>query len=248
MSRTKTMIALVAGGLAALVLAGTALAHPGGGLVSRVEVLAEALGITTADVEQAKEDGTLKDLLADVTKDDLRTAYETAATTAIDGAADSSDITSDQADRLKELVSADRSALTDSDIETLQSLRGAIEVDRIAVLASVLGITSEAVETAKADGTLRDLLADVNRISLAAALVDARDAAIDAAEEAGDITAEQAELLRDSGKGFGGGDKGFGGGDKGRGHHGRSGGGCDKTGGDGWGDKKDATDAVGDSA
>ena len=205
MSRTKTMIALVAGGLAALVLAGTALAHPGGGLVSRVEVIAEALGITTADVEQAKEDGTLKDLLADVTKDDLQTAYETAATTAIDGAADSSDITSDQADRLRELVSADRSALTDSDIETLQSLRGTVEVDRIAVLASVLGITSEAVETAKADGTLRDLLADVNRISLAAALVDARDAAIDAAEEAGDITAEQAELLRDSGKGFGGG-------------------------------------------
>ena len=119
MSRTKTMIALVAGGLAALLLVGTALAHPGGGLVSRVEVLAEALGITTDEFEQAKEDGALKDLLADVTKDDLRTAYETAAATAIDGASEAGDITSTQADRLKEVVSADRSALTDSDIETL---------------------------------------------------------------------------------------------------------------------------------
>ena len=123
-------------------------------------------------------------------------------------------------------------------------MRGAIEVDRIAILASLLGKTSEEVETAKADGTLRDLLADVNRAALAAALVDARDAAIDAAEEAGDITAGQAELLRDTGAGFGG----FGG-FRGRGHggkrgHGQFGGGCDKSG-DWPGDKKDRT-PVGD--
>lgn len=54
----------------------------------------------------------------------------------------------------------------------------------------------------------------MNRVALAAALVDARDAAIDAAEDAGDLTAEQAELLRDAGKGLGG-YKG-----KARGHHG----------------------------
>ena len=77
----------------------------------------------------------------------------------------------------------------------------------IAVYASLLGKTSEEVEAAKEDGTLRDLLADVNRVALAAALVDARDAAIDAAEEAGEITAEQAALLRDAGKGFGRGHK-----------------------------------------
>ena len=167
-------------------------------------MLARALGITAEEVEQAKEDGALTDLLADVSKDDLQTAYETTATEAIDEASTDGDITSTQADRLKEVVTADRSDLTDSDIETLKSLRGAIEVDRIAILASLLGKTSEEVETAKADGTLRDLLADVNRVALVAALVDARDAAIDAAEEAGDITAEQAELLRDTGAGFGG--------------------------------------------
>ena len=79
MSRTKTMIGLVVGGFAALLIVGTALAHPGGGIVHRVEVLAEALGITTAEVETAKEDGTLEDLLADVTKDNLWAAYETSA-------------------------------------------------------------------------------------------------------------------------------------------------------------------------
>ena len=243
MTRTKTLIAAAVGGLAALLLVGSALAHPGGGIVDRVEVLAEALGLTTDEVETAKEDGTLTDLLADVSKDDLQTAYETEATEAIDEASTDGDITSTQADRLKEVVTADRSEPTDSDIETLKSLRSAIEVDRIAILASVLGKTSEEVETAKADGTLRDLLADVNRVALAAALVDARDAAIDAAEEAGDITAEQAELLRGTGAGFGG--------SRGRGHwgkrgHGQSGGGCDKSG-DWPGDKKDRT-SVGDPA
>ena len=238
MTRTKTLIAAAVGGLAALLVVGTALAHPGGGIVDRVEVLAAALGLTTDEVETAKQDGALKDLLADVSKDDLQTAYETTATEAIDEASTGGDITSTQADRLKEVVTADRSELTDSDIETLKSLRSAIEVDRIAILASVLGKTSEEVETAKADGTLRDLLADVNRVALVAALVDARDAAIDAAEEAGDITAEQAELLRDTGAGFGG--------RMGRGHHGRWDKGCDKSG-DWPGDKKDRT-PVGDPA
>lgn len=240
MTRTKTLIAAATGGLAALLLVGAALAHPGGGLVDKVDVLARALGITADEVEQAKEDGTLKDLLADVSKDDLQTAYETEATEAIDGASTDGDITSTQAERLKEVVTADLSERTDTGIETLKSLHGAIEVDRVAVLASVLGITSAEVEAANEDGTLRDLLADVNRVALVAAFVDARDTAIDAAEEAGDISAEQAELPRDSGTGFGG-HRG-----KGRGHHGRSGNGCDKSG-DWSGDKKDSI-SVGDPA
>lgn len=237
MSRTKTIIAVAVGGLAALLLVGTALAHPGGKLVSRVDVLAEALGITTDAVELAKEEGTLKGLLADVTKDELQTAYETAATAAVDDASDAGDITSTQADRLKELVAADRSDLTDSERGELKGLRGVIEVDAIAVYASVLDMTSEEVETARADGTLRDLLADANRIAVAAALVDARDAAIDAAEEAGDITADQAELLRDTGTG------------KGHSHHGRRGRDCGK-GGHGSFDKgdRDVTAPVDDSA
>ncbi len=244
MTRTKTMIGLVVGGLAALLVVGTALAHPGGGIVSRAEVLAEALGITTDEVETAKEDGTLKDLLADVTKDDLQTAYETTATTAIDAASTDGEITSTQADRLKGVVTADRGDLSEDDIDTLKSLRGAVTVDATSVYASLLDMTSEEVEAAKEDGTLRDLLAGVNRVALVAALVDARDAAIDAAEDAGDITAEQAELLRDGGKGFGG-YRGKGWGGHGRGHHGQ--GGCGDRDGS-WSDGKKDNTPVGDSA
>ncbi len=241
MTRTKAMVAVALGGIAALLLAGSALAHPGGGIVDRVDVLARALGITADEVEQAKEDGTLRDLLADVSRDDLRTAYQDEATEAIDDASESGEITSTQADRLRAVITADRSEFTESEIETLKSLRGAITVDVTAVYASVLGITSTEVEAAKEDGTLRDRLAGVNRVALVAALVDARDAAIDAAEDAGDLTAEQAALLRDAGKGLGG-YKG-----KARGHHGRWGG-CDRDGSrdGGWsGGKKDA---VGDPA
>ena len=227
-----------------MLLVGSAMAHPGG-IVDRVDVLAEALGITTEEVETAKEDGTLKDLLADVSKDDLKDAYETAAGEAVDTASESGDITSTQAERLKEVVSADRSDLDESDIEELKSLRGVIEVDVIAVYASLLDMTSEEVEAAKDDGTLRDLLAGVNRVALAVALVDARDAAIDQAEEDGEITEAQAELLQDTGARFDGGHRGRGH-DGGRGHWGRRGHGCDDSNGGG---KKDATDiASGGSA
>ena len=244
MRRTKIILATLAGGAAALLLVGSAMAHPGG-IVDRVDVLAEALGITAEEIETAKDDGTLKDLLADVSKDDLKTAYETAAGEAIDTASESGDITATQADRLKEVVTADRSELDDSDIETLKSLRGVIEVDAIAVYASLLDMTSEEVEAAKDDGTLRDLLAGVNRVALAAALVDARDAAIDQAEEDGEITEAQAELLQDAGAKFGRGHKARGH-DGSRGHGGRRGHGCDNSNGGG---KKDATDiATGGSA
>ena len=217
MTRTKAMVAVALGGLAALLLVGSALAHPRG-LVDRVDVLARSLGITAEEVEQAKEDGTLKDLLADVSRDDLRTAHQDEATEAIDDASEAGAITSAQADRLRAVVTADRSDLTDGDVETLKGLRGTVTVDVTAVYAAVLGITSAEVEAAKEDGTLRDRLAGANRVALVAALVDARDAAIDAAEEAGDITAEQAALLRDGSRGLGG----YQG--KGRGHHGRWGG------------------------
>ena len=245
MRRTKIILAALAGGAAALLLIGSAMAHPRG-IVDRVDVLAEALGITAEEVETARDDGTLKDLLDDVSRDDLKEAYETVAGEAIDAASEAGEITSEQAERLEEIVSADRGELDDGDRETLRSLRGAIEVDVIAVYASLLGKTSEEVEAAKEAGTLRDLLAGVNRVALAAVLVDARDAAIDAAEEAGEITAEQATLLRDAGKGFGRGHK--------RGWHGRRGGhGCDGDGSrghDGYdrGGKKDTPGAgVGES-
>lgn len=96
-------------------------------------------------------------------------------------------------------------------------------------------MTSEEVEMAKGDGTLRGLLADLNRVAVAAALVDARDAAIDAAEAAGDITADQAELLRETGQSFGGKARGHG-------HHGRVGKDCGTKSADGAGHKRDGKD------
>ncbi len=203
MGRTKTAAAMVLGALAALLIVGTALAHPGSGIVDRVDVIARALGITADEVEQARDDGTLKDLLADVSKEDLQTAYEEEATSAIDGASAAGDITTGQADRLRELIGTDRDALTDEEVDELRGLRGTVTVDLAAVYASLLGITSEEVEASRENGTLRDQLAGVSRVALAAALVDARDAAIDAAEEAGDITTGQAALLRDAGQGVG---------------------------------------------
>ncbi|MYE47483.1 MAG: hypothetical protein F4X25_12225 [Chloroflexi bacterium] len=214
--RTKTAIAALAGGAAALLLVGSVMAHPGFRIVDRVDVLAEALGISAEDVETAKEDGTLRDLLDDVTRDDLKDAYETVAGEAIDAASEAGEITSEQAERLEELVSAGREELDESDREALKGARGVVEVDVIAVYASLLGKTSEEVEAAKEDGTLRDLLADVNRVALAAALVDARDAAIDQAVEDGEISEAQAELLRDGYGAYGRGHK--------RGWHGKRGG------------------------
>ena len=243
----KRIIAALAGGVAALLLLGSALAHPGGGIVDRVEVLAGALGLSTAEVETARADGTLKELLAEVSRDDLREAYEAAASEAIDAAAADGAITPAQADRLHEAVSADRPDLDKSDRAELRSLRGVAKVDVVAVHASVLGITSAEVEAAKADGTLRELLAGANRVALAAALLDAREAAIAQALADGEITSEQAELLRVAGASPGRGKQG--------GWHGKRGG-CDKDGdknrrhkrgGTGWdrdGGKKDATDAA----
>lgn len=97
MTRTRAMAAVALGGLAALLVAGTALAHPGGRLADRVDVLARALGITSGQVEQAREDGTLAGLLADVSRSDLRAAYEHEATEAVAAAAAAGDITPAQA-------------------------------------------------------------------------------------------------------------------------------------------------------
>ena len=251
MTRTRALAAVALGGLAALLVVGTALAHPGGRFVDRVEVLARALGITSGDVEQARENGTLKNLLADVSRDDLRAAYEEEAREAIDGASEAGDITPAQADRLKELIRAERGGLTGDEIDTLKSLRGAVRTDVSAAYASALGITTAEVEAAKEDGTLRGRLATVNRLALAAALVEARDAAIDEAEAAGEISSEQAELLRDAGRGRGGyrighrGVRAEGSSLRGRGHRGRSGD-YDPGGGNGALDGKKRTTPAGD--
>ena len=97
------MLALIVGGVAALAITGAAMAHPGLRLVDRVDVLARALGITSEEVQQAKDDGTLRDLVGDLTLDDLTDAYQTEAGEAIDEALADGEITPEQAERLGEL-------------------------------------------------------------------------------------------------------------------------------------------------
>ena len=213
--RPRTL-AIIVGGVAALAITGAAIAHPGLRLVDRVDVLARALGISADEVEQAKDDGTLHDLVGDLSIDDLSEAYTTAAEEAIDEALAAGAITPEQAERLGALQASPRpfgrfGGLEGSDREACSELRdvsAAIRIDVVPLYADVLGLTVVEVEAAIEDHTIRELLADVDPVVLSAALVEARAAAIDAALAAGDITAEQAELLRDSS--FGGFRGGFG--------------------------------------
>lgn len=227
--RTKALAAAALGGAAALLLAGAAWAHPGGGLADRADVLARALGVTAAEVEQAKEDGTLRAMLDGVTREQLAQAREDASNDAIDAALAGGSITEAQAERLRALAApADADGLDRDAREQLRELRGAVAVDKTAVLADALGVTVAEIEQAKEDGALKTMLAEADRVALAAAFADARDAAIDAALADGSITEEQAELLRGAGYGFGGcGARGLGGWGRGHGKGGRGWGGHD---------------------
>ena len=206
------MVAVVAGAVAALAIGAVAMAHPGLGLVDRVDVLARVLGLSPEQVEQARDAGTLRALLGDVTRDELAAARTEASAEAIEGALAAGTITAAQAERLRALTAGDGTFVPgdaeQAPREGLRELRGVLAIDTAAVYAAVLGVTVEQVEQARADGTLRTLLADADRVALTAALVDARDAAIAAALASGEITADQAELLE--GSRFGGG-RGFGG-------------------------------------
>lgn len=198
---------MIVGGIAALAITGAAMAHPGLGPVDRVDVLARALGMSADEVEQAKDDGTLRDLVGDLTLDDLTEAHSAAAADAIDGALADGSITPEQAERLGELADGapfgrfhgrfggfenfDRQAF-----DELRAASAAIEVDTVAVYADLLEMTVVDVEAAIEDHSIRELLSEVDSVVLRAALVDARDSAIEAALGAGEITADQAQLLR----------------------------------------------------
>ena len=213
--RTRTWIAALLGGAAALLIATAASAH-GPGLVGKTEVLAQALGIGAGEVEQARDDGTLRDLLAGVTLGELAQARTDAANAAIDAALAGGSITRAQADRLRELAADGGGRRWPGGFgrdakEELRGLRGAVRIDKAAVLADALGLSADAYAAAREDGALRGLIA-ADRVAVAAALVDARDAAIDAALADGTITEAQAELLREAGHGPGRGRRGRGGG------------------------------------
>jgi hypothetical protein len=218
MPRSRTL-ALIAGGIAALAITGVAMAHPGG-IVDRVDVLARALGISSEEVEQAKEDGTLRELVGDLTLNELADAYDAELGDAIDQALADGVITPEQAERLGELDLGGRGfglfggpGFGEFDRADLDGLRGAsieIRIDLSAIYADLLGMTEDEFDAAREDGSLRDLIADLDPVAVQAAIVDARDAQIDEALAAGDITQEQADLLRETMIGGFGGPGGFG--------------------------------------
>jgi hypothetical protein len=101
-----------------------------------------------------------------------------------------------QAERLAQAV-AD-GTLTQEQVDSMQAMRAVKEyIDKDAILADVLGLTVEELEAAHADGTLRELLSDINidPTAMQEQMQAATEAAVAEALAAGDITAEQAELI-----------------------------------------------------
>ncbi len=72
-------------------------------------------------------------------------------------------------------------------------------VDREAIMAGALGITIDELTAAREDGSLRDLMASVDRDELHASMQEATDAAVAQAVADGVITQEQADLLAERG-------------------------------------------------
>ncbi|MDA0353610.1 MAG: hypothetical protein O3A10_15595 [Chloroflexi bacterium] len=212
MPRTRTWAAII-GGIVALAITGVAWAHPGG-LVDRADVLARALGITSDEVEQAREDGTLRTLVGDLTLNQLSEAYGAELDAIIAQALADGTITAEQAERLNELDLGDGAlgafggsfggrfgTLEEFDREDLDGLHSAsirIRIDLRGIYAGLLAMTADQFDAAAEDGTVRDLIDALDPVAVQAAIVEARDAQIDEALAAGDITEDQAETLRSS--------------------------------------------------
>ncbi|MCB9140166.1 MAG: hypothetical protein H6642_17640 [Caldilineaceae bacterium] len=81
-----------------------------------------------------------------------------------------------------------------------QALRDYIDED--AILAGALGVTTDEVATARQDGTLRDLMADMDRTELQTAMQTAVNEALAQAVADGVITQAQADLLTETGSRF----------------------------------------------
>ncbi len=72
--------------------------------VDREEILAQALGLTVDELTEAREAGTLRELLANITPADLQESMQTATEAAIQQAVTDKVITQDQADLVLEQI------------------------------------------------------------------------------------------------------------------------------------------------
>lgn len=242
MSRMRMWLYLAAGGLGALVLAAGSLfaftlaadaapaTRPGADLTGRsIPVTAPAFGITAHAGGVRLDDEALAEALG-ISVEELQAAHLEANTAAIEQAVDEGLITQEQAERL----------LSDGHLRRGRfGLRG-LSVDYNVYLAEALGISVEALETAKLeaqralisraveDGRLTEEQADLALAKIAVrpyvweAMTAAYEEALQQAVADGAITEAQAELLRsnlETGPGFGPEWGGFGR-SHGRGRHG----------------------------
>lgn len=181
------------------------------------ETIADALGITVAELEAAHADGIKLDELAESVGVDIESvelAVEAAQIEAINAAVADGTITQATADAMLEKLELRRLAREILDRDVLE-----------ATLAEALGITVAELEAAKADGVRLPELAEQQGVTVddvQATMEAKRTELIEAAVDAGTITAEQGEALQSLCEGGRG---GFGhGGRGGRGGHGGRGG------------------------
>jgi uncharacterized protein (DUF433 family) len=178
--------------------------HPDVGFVNPDDVraaTADALGITVEELEAARDEGTrIEDLAEELGVDiaDVEAAVKAVHEAAIQQAVEDGLITQEQADAM--LNNIDRFG-----VGKLRLGEGIIDCDAIKeAAADALGITVEELEAAHEEGTRLPDLAEELGVDLAdveAAVQAAREAAVQQAVQDGLITQEQADQIL-SGNGF----------------------------------------------
>ncbi len=163
--------------------------------------VAELLGVTVEEVEAAKEDRTISELVeaAGLTDEEFRESMQAIKAEALDAAVAEGLLTAEQAEAL-----ANRQGKRGN--RSGNSLRGIIDQEAaMATTADILGISVEELEQAREDGVrlpelVEELGLDIEEVK--AELQVAKEAAIQQAVDDGTITQEEADaLLNGEGRG-----------------------------------------------
>ena len=166
-------------------------------------VMAELLGVSVEELEAARENDTMSDLVeaAGLTREEVKAALSEAKANALNAAVDEGLLTAEQAEQIQSREG--RKGRRGGGGNRLGGIIDRAEVQQ--TLAGILGISVEELEAAREDGTklpelIEELGLDAEEVK--AEMQAAREAAIQQAVEDGTITQEQAdELLSGEGRG-----------------------------------------------